>query len=104
MHSKFKSGIGVLVVLIFMISCGEKKESVNVGKVVYTQNCQLCHGVDGKLGLNGSKDLTKSELTLSQRIEIISNGKNAMTPFRNILSKKEIEAVAGYTLTLVQQK
>ncbi len=70
------------------------------GMTVFRQNCVICHGADGKLGLNGAKDLSKSERPLDERIQIITNGKNLMAPFRTILSPKEIQAVAEYTLTL----
>lgn len=69
------------------------------GMAVFRQNCVICHGSDGQLGLNGAKDLTQSERPLEERIQIITQGKNLMTPFRTILSPEEIAAVAAYTLT-----
>ena len=33
------------------------------GKKTFETYCILCHGADGKLGLNGSKDLTISEIS-----------------------------------------
>lgn len=68
------------------------------GKKLYKTNCTLCHGSNGKLGANGSKDLTKSTFTLEDRISIITNGKGAMAPYKGILSEEEIKAVAEYTL------
>jgi cytochrome c6 len=70
------------------------------GMAVFRQNCVICHGADGKLGTNGAKDLTVSELPLEGRIQIITNGKNLMTPFKAVLTEAEIQAVANYTLTL----
>ena len=70
------------------------------GADVVRRYCVLCHGADGKLGLNGAKDLTASQLTREQRIDIITNGKKTMTPFGEILTPEEIQAVADYTLTL----
>jgi len=67
---------------------------------VFRQNCVICHGANGQLGLNGAKDLSKSERTLEERVQIITYGKNLMAPFRTILSPEEIAAVAAYTLTL----
>ncbi len=69
------------------------------GKELFSQHCKLCHGIDGTLQLNGAKDLNLSILSLEERIVNISNGKNAMTPFKQLLSKNEIEEVAKYTLT-----
>ena len=64
------------------------------------QNCELCHGPDGKLGANGSKNLTVSELDLNARIAMVSKGKGVMMAFENILNLSEIKAVAEYTMTL----
>lgn len=70
------------------------------GQALFRQYCVLCHGADGKLGLNGAKDLTQSALTLDERILIITKGKNLMTPFGEMLTPEEIRAVAAYTTTL----
>jgi cytochrome c6 len=77
----------------------ESKNSVD-GSIVYKKNCTVCHGEDGKLGVNGSKDLTISNLTLNERMAIIQNGKGLMTAFGEILTLEEVYAVANYTLTL----
>ncbi len=91
-------------VIVLLWACGAK-ESTNTncvvdGEQVYKKYCLLCHGVDGKLGLNGAKDLTASPLSKAERIVLIKNGKNAMTPFEGLLSESEIEAVAEYTMQL----
>lgn len=70
------------------------------GKQIFSRYCVVCHGADGKLGLNGAKDLTQSALNLEERITQIAKGKNLMTPFEELLSPAEIRAVAEYTLTL----
>lgn len=70
------------------------------GASIYKKYCVLCHGADGKLGLNGAKNLQASELPLAERINIITNGKGIMTPFGEILTPDEIKSVAQYTLKL----
>ena len=70
------------------------------GMAVFRNNCVICHGADGKMGMNGAKDLSASTLTAEERISIITNGKNLMTPFKALLSEAEIKAVAEYTQTL----
>ena len=70
------------------------------GMAVFRQNCVICHGADGRLGLNGAKDLRLSTRSVEERIQIITQGKNLMTPFGTILSPEEIAAVAAYTLQL----
>ncbi len=78
-----------------------KKEVPKVdGEKIYKMNCVVCHGMDGNLGLNDSKDIRASELTLEERIELVSKGKNLMTPFESLLKEDQIKAVAEYTFKL----
>jgi len=70
------------------------------GKKIFKINCVLCHGADGKLGINGSKDLTKSTVSLEDAITQITKGKGLMAAYEPILSKEEIKAVAEYTISL----
>jgi cytochrome c6 len=92
----------LLMAIIFACSGKESSKSTNApdGEAIYKKYCTLCHGVDGKLGLNGSKDITISKLTEPERVIQITKGKNTMTPFEGILSPEEIQAVAAYTMTL----
>lgn len=70
---------------------------------LYAKYCVLCHGQDGRRGLNGAGDLTKSTLPLEERIKQITLGKGLMTPYQGILTPEEIEAVAAYTMSLNKQ-
>lgn len=69
------------------------------GQAVFRLYCVTCHGADGRLGMNGAKDLSKSALTLEERVALITQGKGLMTPFGELLSPEEIRAVAEYSLT-----
>ncbi|MBT8191004.1 MAG: cytochrome c [Saprospiraceae bacterium] len=91
----------VLVGLIAFISaCKTGTSSYIDAEKLFKINCVICHGVDGKLGINGAKDLTASPMTLDERINNITNGAGTMTPFKGILSEEEIKAVAAYTFKL----
>ncbi len=102
----------IFSVFAFMLfACGSKEVKTDTnttteskpvvdGAKIYKQNCELCHGPDGKLGANGSKNLTVSELDLNARIAMVSKGKGVMMAFENILNLSEIKAVAEYTMTL----
>ncbi|QIX61886.1 cytochrome c [Hymenobacter sp. BT18] len=70
------------------------------GKALFEQNCALCHGSDGKRGLNGAHDLTKSNLNQAGRVYMVTNGLGNMPAFKNQLSPEQIEQVAAYSLTL----
>ncbi len=85
----------------------KKEESVastgnRKGKLVYKQYCVICHGADGKLAVSGATDLSASTLVLEERIEQITNGKGLMTPYKDILSKEQINSVAEYIEELRQ--
>ena len=70
------------------------------GSLVYKKYCILCHGAEGNMGINGSKDIRVSLLTIEERKVLIREGKNAMTPFKGVLTDGEIQAVAAYTMTM----
>lgn len=90
--------------LFVFSSCGnnatEKSQIKTAGQSLYETNCVSCHGEDGKLCVLGAKDISVSSMTQEQMMGIITNGKNTMTPFGNILNKEEIRAVADYVQTL----
>ena len=73
------------------------------GKKAFKQFCVACHGIDGKLGINGAKDFAQSDLNLEERIEVITNGRGMMTPFKGALKPEQIKAVAEYTIHLGKQ-
>lgn len=92
-----------LAILIY--ACAKKPnhepvKQAELGPKIYKQYCLVCHGPDGKLGLNGAKDLTVSKYSEAERIVQVTEGKGAMTPFKNVLTPEEIKAVVAYTLTL----
>jgi len=74
---------------------GAKIAAVN-GKEIFNDKCILCHGDNGKLGLNGAKDLSVTPLNHAGIIETISNGKNAMAAYKGVLTPEQIDAVASY--------
>lgn len=73
-----------------------KKKKVD-GEKVYKQYCVTCHGVYGDMGASGAFNLTESSLTMEEKIDVITNGRNTMTPFKGLLSDAKIKAVAEYT-------
>lgn len=104
-----KKMIVMAVVLSGIVACsggnnnskGNSEVAASIdGAKIYKLNCILCHGEEGNLGLNNSKDLTVSKLTKVERIDIITNGKNTMVGFSTLLDEDEIKAVAEYTFTL----
>jgi len=74
--------------------------SIKEGEVIYTSLCALCHGPDGKLMLNGAKDLSVSKLSDEEIITMVKNGKGLMTPFKDQLNDKQLESVKLYVKSL----
>lgn len=74
------------------------------GAKVYKTYCVTCHGLYGDMGASGAFNLTTSKLTLEERVEVITKGRNLMTPFEGLLSKEKIEAVAKHIETLRKEE
>jgi cytochrome c6 len=70
------------------------------GSAVFKKYCVACHGIDGKLAMNGAKDITLSTLNIAERVAHIANGKGIMPPFKDVLSPEELQAVAEYVESL----
>lgn len=87
--------------IILLSSCAESKkipDQKNEIEQLFQKYCALCHGMDGSLKLNGAKDFSESTLSLNERISIVREGRNGMTPFKGILTPREVELVANYTI------
>jgi len=74
---------------------GTQTAAVN-GKEIFEDKCTLCHGDNGKLGINGAKDLSVTLLDHKGITDVISNGKNSMAAYKDVLTKEQIDAVASY--------
>lgn len=89
-------------------STGAKAETVAAaeaadGESLYKTYCVTCHGLYGDMGASGAYNLQESKLSLEERIAVITNGRKAMTAFESLLDKKEIKAVAKYTMKLSEE-
>ena len=95
------------VVVLLLAGCDSKSASGSPSpslkqiseaeaRALYIRKCSLCHGDDGKLMASKSPDLSKSTITLAERVALITYGKGTMPAQKSVLSKSEIEAVALY--------
>ena len=113
MTMKVKISWAFFIVFCTWFACADKESKRKVdrasvtqssihaeGEGVYKKYCILCHGADGKLGLNGAKDITVSQLTFEERVVLITKGKNTMTPFEGVLDEQQIKAAARYTMNM----
>jgi len=68
-------------------------------QAIYVNECSKCHGNDGTKGMSGAPSLTKSQLNLNDRAQIITRGRGLMPGYGKKLSEQEIEELAAYTMT-----
>jgi cytochrome c6 len=73
------------------------------GEQTYKSNCVVCHAADGTGSATGkalkAPDLHSDavqKMTVAQMEAQVSDGKNNMPPFKNTLSKEQIEGVVAY--------
>lgn len=101
-----------LAIGLLLLACGSstldgtmaEDAGKSPGQRIFDMNCTLCHGRDGKLGLNGAKDLTASTLTKAEMIARVRLGKGAMMPYKDVLTAKEIDAVVEHVRALGKAK
>ncbi len=90
------------------------EEFLEMGRVVYSEQCESCHGAEGQG--NGPaarfldptpRDFTRGEWVyttgdVASLVELINTGVDdtGMTPFEELLTADEMTAVANYVLTL----
>ncbi|MFT4666556.1 MAG: mono/diheme cytochrome c family protein [Polaribacter sp.] len=65
-------------------------------KTKYKMFCSPCHGKDGTLEVNGSKDLSKSTMSLEETVARIYFGEGFMNAFEGLMKEEEIVAVAEF--------
>ncbi|MFC6221789.1 c-type cytochrome [Hymenobacter artigasi] len=70
------------------------------GQLIFQKNCVRCHGANGKRGLNGAHDLTKSNLNEFGRTYLVTNGMGKMPAFGKSLTPEQVQQVVAYSLTL----
>ncbi|WP_165370458.1 c-type cytochrome [Hymenobacter persicinus] len=82
------------------VEAASPEAGLAAGQAIFIQRCAVCHGPDGKKGLNGAHDLTKSNLNATGRVYMVTNGLGLMPSFKAQLTPAEIDQVVAYSLTL----
>jgi mono/diheme cytochrome c family protein len=72
------------------------------GKQIYMDNCALCHGADGKLGMTGAADLSITQLDTNAITSAILIGKGNMKKVDG-LTEEQAKAIADYVLGNIKQ-
>jgi len=86
----------------------DQSKSVPPGQKIFEENCMRCHAVDGSsntfIGRRWKIPDLRSDpvqkLSVEQRIEIITQGKDRMPAHKNRLTAEEIRTVEGYVRKL----
>jgi cytochrome c6 len=98
------------VAALVLVACGAaggadgNNGTPRTGAEIFNTQCALCHGRDGRLGINGAKDLTASALSQADMVAIVAHGKGGMAPFEHVLAPDEIERVVEHVRTLAAPK
>ncbi len=95
--------VSVFAVIRCNMSSSDKKNTTSAaltGEQIYSANCLICHGADGKAQMSGATDLSTSVLKTDAAIQVVANGRNGMRPFSSQLTKDEIAAVVMHIETL----
>jgi mono/diheme cytochrome c family protein len=100
----------ILIGIVFTFSsCTEQEKVINEngepnGSAIYKQNCKVCHGGKGDLGVGEAADLSRSTKTFEEKLYLITNGSESgkMTSFKGVLTEKEISAVTAHIETLIK--
>jgi cytochrome c6 len=77
-----------------------QEPAMTPGALLFLDQCAVCHGRQGDLGLSGAKDLRGSSLGRDEMAAVISQGKGAMAGFGAKLSAQQIGQVADHVLSL----
>lgn len=75
------------------------------GQEIFETNCVACHGYDGKAGVGGAIDLTKSGLNEAGIEDIINNGRNAMVSQKHVYNTdQELQELIQYVISLREKE
>ncbi|MFZ1687471.1 MAG: cytochrome c [Flavobacteriales bacterium] len=100
--------VTLLAIVAMAMACGEAPDATKAvaddgrpdGEGIYGMYCELCHGADGKLGVNGAKDLTQSLLSRDEMLAVVSHGRKTMAAYATVLNAAQIEAVVDHVRAL----
>ncbi|VAX01449.1 hypothetical protein MNBD_GAMMA22-1958 [hydrothermal vent metagenome] len=96
----------ILALFIFCVSCSPMwlyAANTTQGKLLYDQNCSICHGAQGISTMSSAPNFKRGE-ALSQSdftlLKHINSGKNACPAFIGILQQQQVFDVIAYLRTL----
>lgn len=102
-------GVGAGVLLALALSSGALRGDEDASAGIYAMRCKPCHGPDGRAA---SEDRNLSDghwlhgSSLADVVKVIEDGVpgKAMMPFKEQLTRDEIQALARYVLSFSKAK
>jgi cytochrome c6 len=100
--------ICLIAAMVVITACGDAPDAAKAvtdagapdGAEIFDMYCTLCHGADGKQGINGARDLTQSVLSEDEMTAIVTNGRNTMAAYKQVLDAAQIDAVVDHVRSL----
>lgn len=90
-------------VLFFELDQAITDDQVAKGKDIFTANCAVCHGDDGKGVIQGTPDFTDpafwAKTSMAELFKVVTNGKGAMPAWKGQLSGQDRWDVLTYVRT-----
>jgi mono/diheme cytochrome c family protein len=103
MSSVALAAVIVFGFLGFVSSARANNADDDAAAQAFKSNCVVCHGADGTGTATGKSlkapDLhsdTVQKMTTAQLVATVTDGKNNMPPFKNTLSKDQIDGLVAY--------
>ncbi len=93
----------VAVLVLGILGFASRAMAADDAAATFKSQCVVCHGADGT-GTPTGKSLKVADLTSeavqktpnAQLAAVVSDGKNNMPPFKNSLSKEQIDGLVAY--------
>jgi len=90
-------------VLFFELDHAITKDQIAKGKDIFTTNCAVCHGEDGKGVIQGTPDFTDPAFwarnSMAELFQVVTNGKGAMPAWKGQLTEQDRWDVLTYVRT-----
>lgn len=99
----YKSRIVLISCAMFFAPAAVFAGNASNGNVVFQEKCAACHGKDGTAVLPGAPSFSKGERMEKSDSSLkasITNGLNAMPPFKGVLSDGQLGDLMSYVRTL----
>lgn|SRR5579872_2063341 len=101
----------ITILLASCLSAQSNKDRSGAGEAIFQEKCAGCHGTDGRAQTEigkkmGAADLTSAsvqQLSDSQLMKIVKDGKEKMPAFDGKLDKGEIRDVLSYIRELAKK-